>query len=109
MAKPRRGLAIALGLDQLPRFFSDRLWAICSAPTEVDAPMPASDRLCAICSAPAAGADTVTLELWLADSVATTAGALTAITAPATKARNPLMAAVPNGTRRLTRVLTFCI
>jgi len=51
----------------------------------------------------------VALELWLAASVATTAGALTAITAPATKASKPLTTAVPNGTRRLTRVLTFCI
>src|SRR5438105_9214181 len=109
MAKPRLGLAIAPGFDQRARFFSDRLCAICSAPTEFDAPRPASDRLCAICSAPAAGADTVTFELWLADSVATTAGALAAITAPAAKASKPLTAAVPKRTGRLTRVLTFCI
>src|SRR5207244_8027147 len=49
------------------------------------------------------------IEPWLAESVATTAGALTAITAPATKASKPLAAAVPIRTGRLTKVLTFCI
>src|SRR5207302_7329907 len=109
MAKPRLGLAIGSGSDHRPRLFSDLLWAICSPWTEFDAPRPASERLCAICSAPAAAADTVTLELWLADSVAITAGAPTAITAPATKASNPLTAADPKGTRRRPRVLTSCI
>jgi hypothetical protein len=56
-----------------------------------------------------AGAETVVLEPWVAVSPATTTGALTAISAPAAKARKPLAAAVPIETGRFIKVLTFCI